>query len=117
MPHKPPRLCGCGHRVAHGVLCPCEREAVRARNARHDRKRPSSSARGYTSRWEAERARFLRRHPACAFCGARAEVVDHITPHRGDQSLFWDMANWQSLCGHCHNSTKQRLERRVAMEG
>ncbi|MHA6731654.1 hypothetical protein [Devosia sp. A369] len=21
-------------------------------------------------------------------------VVDHIVPHRGDQRLFWDRANW-----------------------
>ncbi|WP_189426952.1 HNH endonuclease [Devosia pacifica] len=36
---------------------------------------------------------------------------DHITPHRGDDQLFWDRTNWQALCAHCHNSTKQRQER------
>jgi 5-methylcytosine-specific restriction enzyme A len=116
MPTKPPRLCGCGHRVAPGVLCPCERKAVRDRNARHDRKRPSSSARGYTSKWEAARARFLHRNPLCVICGAPADVVDHKTPHRGDQSLFWDTANWQPMCRHHHNSAKQRIERRQIME-
>ena len=25
--------------------------------------------------------------------------------------LFWDRANWQSLCKPCHDSWKQRLEK------
>lgn len=37
-------------------------------------------------------------------------VVDHIKPHKGDMSLFWDADNWQSLCTTCHNSYKKRLE-------
>jgi 5-methylcytosine-specific restriction endonuclease McrA len=40
-----------------------------------------------------------------------ANVVDHRIPHRGDQALFWDRSNWQSLCAPHHNSTKQRLEK------
>jgi len=32
-----------------------------------------------------------------------ATVVDHISPHKGDSDLFWDRANWQSLCESCHN--------------
>ena len=40
-----------------------------------------------------------------------AEVVDHITPHRGDQQLFWDVDNWQSLCKQCHDSHKQSIEK------
>ena len=38
-----------------------------------------------------------------------ATVVDHIEPHRGDLTAFWQGA-LQSLCGTCHSSTKQRLE-------
>lgn len=40
----------------------------------------------------------------------QASVVDHILPHRGDQALFWDKDNWQSLCAECHNRHKQRIE-------
>lgn len=40
-----------------------------------------------------------------------AKVVDHIIPHKGDQTLFWDKANWQSLCAPHHNRDKQREER------
>jgi len=113
MPRKPPRLCACGHRVASGARCPCERKRDAERKARFDRTRPNSSQRGYSGTWEKARAAFLRRHPLCVMCGARATVVDHKTPHKGDTALFWDRANWQSLCGPCHNRTKQRLERRT----
>jgi 5-methylcytosine-specific restriction enzyme A len=40
-----------------------------------------------------------------------AFAVDHIVPHKGDQVLFWDQSNWQSLCRTHHNSDKQRIER------
>ncbi len=46
-----------------------------------------------------------------------ATVVDHIVPHKGDQALFWDTDNWQSLCVHHHASVKQREERRGAGGG
>jgi 5-methylcytosine-specific restriction endonuclease McrA len=39
-----------------------------------------------------------------------AVIVDHIVPHRGDQGLFWDTSNWQSLCKKCHDSVKQKEE-------
>ena len=40
-----------------------------------------------------------------------ATVVDHKIPHKGDQRLFWDPANWQSLCKPHHDRDKQREER------
>jgi len=30
-----------------------------------------------------------------------AQQTDHVVPHRGNQRLFWDEANWQSLCHQC----------------
>ena len=59
---------------------------------------------------------FLRSHPLCAMHQMRGQVVpsvivDHVVPHRGDQTLFWDTSNWQALCKHCHDSHKHRLER------
>ena len=69
----------------------------------------------YGRRWREARALHLAREPLCRFClkkGATvvARVVDHIAPHRGDQALFWQQSNWQSLCFACHNSAKQRVE-------
>jgi 5-methylcytosine-specific restriction endonuclease McrA len=40
-----------------------------------------------------------------------ATVVDHIKPHRGDQNLFWEETNWQTLCQRHHDRDKQREER------
>ncbi|WP_396957026.1 HNH endonuclease [Nitrosomonas sp.] len=78
--------------------------------------RQSSAARGYGYRWQKAREGYLRKHPLCADHERRgrivaATVVDHIIPHRGDSKLFWDSNNWQSLCKHCHDSHKQRLEK------
>ena len=83
---------------------------------RFDAKRPSARQRGYTTEWEKARAAYLVEHPLCAMCEARgvytsAKVVDHITPHKGDPVLFWDQANWQSLCTPHHNRDKQSAER------
>jgi 5-methylcytosine-specific restriction enzyme A len=32
-----------------------------------------------------------------------AVVVDHIIPHRGNRTLFWDRNNWQGLTESDHN--------------
>lgn len=34
----------------------------------------------------------------------QATDLDHIEPHRGDMTLFWDHDNWQSLCHSCHSA-------------
>lgn len=95
----------------------------------------SSTARGYGYKWQQARAGYLLSHPFCAYClrevgisyeqeavtiGLQctragiglpyAQVVDHIEPHRGDMTLFWDKTNWQSLCSTHHSRDKQREE-------
>lgn len=71
-------------------------------------------------RWLALRAEHLAAHPVCVTCEAAgrttaATVVDHKTPHRGDERLFFDPGNVQSLCDEepyrCHSRHKQREER------
>lgn len=42
----------------------------------------------------------------------RAEVVDHIVPHRGDWDLFVDPQNHQSLCKR-HHDQKTAAEQRT----
>ena len=54
----------------------------------------------------------------CQMCGkVEADtsqlVADHKMPHRGDEGLFWSDANVWCICAHCHNSTKQRIEKGV----
>ncbi|WP_353647022.1 HNH endonuclease signature motif containing protein [Mesorhizobium sp. WSM2240] len=86
--------------------------ADRERKARFDQQRPSARQRGYDSKWDKERAAYLKAHPRCVRCPSPATVVDHVTPHKGDRRLFWSRSNWQPLCTPCHSSGKQREERR-----
>lgn len=71
-----------------------------------------------TARWQKLRqAVFLRDRYTCQMpdCG-RIEgdtsklICDHVKPHRGDERLFWDEANLQTVCKPCHDSVKQAEE-------
>jgi 5-methylcytosine-specific restriction endonuclease McrA len=75
----------------------------------------TTNQRGYDYKWQKARERFLFDNPLCVYCQREgrvtaASVVDHITPHHGDQALFWRQSNWQPLCKPCHDSVKQREE-------
>lgn len=59
-------------------------------------------------RWRTGRVRHLREHPLCVACQSigkvtAASVVDHRTPHKGSEELFFDESNWQSMCVQHHN--------------
>lgn len=113
MPMRAPRLCRCGHRVAHGVACPCEVREAKARKARFDKGRPSASARGYDAEWRKLRAEHLARHPFCVRCGARAAEVDHKIPVMIAPLRRLDPTNLQSLCTNHHRRAKQSEDRRT----
>jgi len=101
MPRTPKRPCrhsGCPN-LSDGPYC-----------EQHQRlyARETATQRGYDGRWRRARASFLKKHPLCAECLkdnrlTPAAVVDHFVPHRGDERLFWDEANWQPLCKACHD--------------
>lgn len=81
-----------------------------------ERRRGTRTERGYSNRWARAAQDWLRRFPFCAHCMLRGKVVgasqvDHVQPHKGDQGLFWNEGNWQSLCIRCH-SRKTRAEQR-----
>ncbi|WP_348626989.1 HNH endonuclease [Mesorhizobium sp. WSM3873] len=68
-----------------------------------------------TARWQRRRSSQLKAHPLCKLCLGKGHVIvatvcDHVIPHRGDERLFWDAGNLQSLCGPCHSSEKQQIE-------
>jgi 5-methylcytosine-specific restriction endonuclease McrA len=71
-----------------------------------------------TARWQRLRQQvFLRDHFTCQMPGCgRLEgntsrlVADHKQPHRGDERLFWNEANVQTLCKRCHDEKKQKDE-------
>lgn len=78
----------------------------------------TANQRGYNYAWQKARLVHLNANPLCAYCAKTgrveaASVVDHIVPHNGDQTLFWDRSNWQSLCKPCHDQVKQREEART----
>jgi 5-methylcytosine-specific restriction protein A len=66
-------------------------------------RRPSGRAAGYNSEWERLSKNYLSMHTRCVDCDERAQVVDHIEPHRGNQVLFWSRSNWQPMCKSCHS--------------
>ena len=91
---------------------PRTQQPLKPRRQRDDRR--SAHQRGYNGQWRRARRQWLAAFPACNVCGwidASPEmVVDHIKPHRGDQNLFWDSDNWQTLCRRCHNEKTARGE-------
>jgi 5-methylcytosine-specific restriction endonuclease McrA len=78
-------------------------------------RRQSPSERGYDWEWRKARDAYIRENPLCVMCLPKrivqATVVDHIIPHKGDQTLFWDRGNWQSLCKPHHDRDKQKMDR------
>lgn len=71
--------------------------------------------RGYDYEWTKASARHLKINPLCAECDhdgrtVLACVVDHKIPVRDRPDLRMDPKNWWSLCNHCHNGIKRRLE-------
>lgn len=71
-----------------------------------------------TARWQRLREQtFTRDLYTCQMsdCGVvisepRRRICDHRKPHRGDEALFWDPENLQTLCKACHDTAKQREE-------
>ena len=121
MPIAPGRACrrvGCRALIG-GLGVYCKDHAADAANVtakRYGKQRGTTDERGYGWRWQKIRRDYLSAHPLCVICRARgiiesATVVDHITPHKGDDVLFWDSErNWQPLCIKCHNTKTARLD-------
>lgn len=103
------KLCmksGCGRAAIPGKNYCSKHSELEEQKRKVFTKRGGSSAYHnlYTSsRWRRESKEFLRFYPDCVECGKPAKICDHIIPHRGDTSLFWDRNNWQPLCWSCHS--------------
>lgn len=83
----------------------CEKHRKQTRQAKQQKYEHKSL---YNYRWQQARKLFLAANPLCVKCKdnglvATATIVDHISPHKGDEVLFWDENNWQALCSTCHN--------------
>lgn len=105
-----PRLGGLTHRI--GAAPKDEAQRTRQRDA-------SDAYRAWykTARWQKLRQQVLVRDAyTCRRCrtiaaGKGQAVADHIKPHRGSETLFWDAKNLQCLCKPCHDRAKQAEER------
>jgi 5-methylcytosine-specific restriction endonuclease McrA len=69
-----------------------------------------------TARWIKLRNAHKAKEPLCRYCMQQGRavpmaVVDHIRPHNGNEALFFDPSNLQSLCRPHHDATKQAEER------
>lgn len=106
MPVKPQRPCsypGCPC-LTNGRYCNKHQKEIESKYNKTSR--PFKKL--YNSRWYKLRKQFLLRYPLCEECKRdgvviAAEVVDHVIPHKGNEQLFWDESNWQSLCKHHHD--------------
>ena len=112
MPYLPKKICiepGCGRPAVNGD-CRCEtHRIIKAQNDRRAPGRYERAAMYATQRWQDIRRAVLLDHPWCAAClkngvHTPAQVVDHIKPHKGDATLFFDVDNLQPLCKSCHDA-------------
>ncbi|MEX5576781.1 hypothetical protein [Pseudophaeobacter sp. A-200-2] len=128
MPKKPCAQGGCSRLVEVGTIYCKAHERAEKQNrdrpleARRRSERPSRK--WYASKgWRGKGGRRLTQldaEPLCRLCPDHskqlATVADHVVPHRDDYGLFWFGA-LQSLCKSCHDSKKQRAERRADRVG
>lgn len=111
---KPCAYPGCPRLVARGY---CDIH----RRCQPDYHKPDHQRLYNTARWKQLRRRQLAYQPWCADCltegyYVQATDVDHVKPHKGDERLFYDANNLQSLCHVCH-SRKTAEELRARREG
>ena len=90
------------------------RPAISVRPAREER-RGTRHDRGYDYQWAKSSEAFRRRHPICQECErvdiiVPVDVVDHKIPVSLRPDLRMDRKNWWSLCHHCHNGMKRKME-------
>lgn len=71
----------------------------------------------HTSKWAKIRHLFLMEHPLCEceYCIKNktywtANVVHHKIPHKGNEILFWDEANFMAMNKHCHDKYEAQLK-------
>ncbi|WP_412474728.1 HNH endonuclease [Rhizobium sp. WW22] len=111
-----PRLQALGSRIA----APSDRQEAEAeRHRQRDRTQPWRRW-YYTERWRQLRKdvwvrdNFTCRMSGIICCGAypaaNSPVADHIIKHNGDEALFWDIDNVQTLAKVIHDRVKQAIE-------
>jgi len=84
------------------------------RRERHGRPTRKTKQAMYNSRrWKRYREEYRARHPLCIQCQEQGITkpmwaIDHVIPHGGNETLFWNPKNHQPLCLECHNRKSQQ---------
>lgn len=115
MPYKPKRLCnynGCND-FALTNKSYCSKHIKEKAILYNQQSRTYNTNDVYNYRWRKLRELQLRQEPCCAACMkfqkcTPATEVDHIIPHKMDDTLFYSFGNLQSLCKSCHSQKTMR---------
>lgn len=109
MPSAPPSLClepRCPNLGAYKGRC-----KVHARIQERTRYNAETRKWYYTDAWKTLRQIVLGNQPVCVECKVQPSTeVDHITPHRGNYAMFFNLSNLQGMCTTCHGRKTQRGE-------
>ena len=108
MPLRAATVCrkpGCPGLVRDGKCSSCGPLRTQT-DKTHDKRRGTSTQRGYGGRWQRLRLMFLRANPLCVLCESQdfvtaATDVHHITAKRDGGADEWD--NLEALCHSCHS--------------
>lgn len=99
---------GCPVLIDSGIYCPQHRMQRRQAS---DQRRGSARQRGYNSRWERTRRRYLRQHPICECgCGRLATIVHHLDGQGPNGSQGHNPKNLQALAKPCHDRITARQQ-------
>lgn len=106
----PCRAPACPNLVPRSGYC-AQHQAVVYRQ--QDDRRGTAASRGYGHKWRQARKAWLAKHPLCVDCEEEGRVtaaveVDHVIPHRGDMTLFWDTSKWAGRCKSHHSAKTAR---------
>lgn len=106
MPMRPKKPCnqpGCPEVVEAGRrYCPAH-AAQRRKKWDCKKERPHYHSLYHSVAWRRLREKHISDNPRCYVCGAAAEIVHHINPHRGFPDLFFNPDNLASICWSCHS--------------
>lgn len=113
MGDRPPTACKTaycgGHSIpnARGYCAACLKANPSAhvnRESYNNRVRRPGKHLYYKSRWRYQlQPAILRRDPICKLCNHNPSTIgDHITDHKGNETLFWSSTNLQGVCEDCH---------------
>ena len=96
------------------IYCSEHLKQSRARHIAFLNAKRSNESLYNTQRWRTLRALHLKKNPFCVMCGSRKNLsVDHIVGPRGNEDLFFDENNLQTLCHQCHAAkTAQEIRER-----